>query len=60
MPARTGPPHLDPQVAEEALRILYRRRASLREEEEPPPGALKAIETLIEEYERAQNLRNTP
>jgi len=35
----------------EALRTLYRLRTGWNEREDAPPGALKAIERLIEEYE---------
>jgi hypothetical protein len=37
---------------DEALRILYRLRAGWNEREDAPPGALKAIEQLIEDYEQ--------
>jgi hypothetical protein len=36
---------------EEALRILYRLRATWTERDEAPPAGLKAVERLIEEYE---------
>ena len=50
---------MDPQVSEEALRILRRLRAGLLEQEVRPPGALKAVESLIEEYEQASALLAT-
>jgi hypothetical protein len=50
-PAPMNPNH-DPQVREEALKILYRLRAELYEREDRPATTLKAIERLIEDYER--------
>ena len=41
----------DPRVRDEALRTLYRLRANLIMQEEQPRGVLRAIESLIEEYE---------
>jgi hypothetical protein len=47
------------QEREEALRILQRLRAQFDSLEDAPPGALKAIEALIDEYEQKSkaNLR---
>jgi hypothetical protein len=44
-------PKQDPQVRDEALKTLYRLRAELNELEHRPTTMLKAIETLIEDYE---------
>jgi hypothetical protein len=41
----------DPEGREEALRTLYRLRAGFAERKDLPPSVLKAIESLIEEYE---------
>ena len=38
-------------MREEALKTLYRLRATLRERDEPPSSVLKAIESLIAQYE---------
>jgi hypothetical protein len=43
--------HYTKAEAAEALRILYRLRATWSEREDAPAGALKAIERLIEEYD---------
>jgi hypothetical protein len=39
---------------EEALRILYRLRVTWTERDDAPAGGLKAIESLIEEFEQKQ------
>jgi hypothetical protein len=41
----------DPQVREEALRVLYRLRAQFLERKDRPSSLLKAVESLIVEYE---------
>ena len=41
----------DSEVREEALRTLYRLRANFAERKDLPPSLLKAIESLIYEYE---------
>ena len=46
---------MDPLASEEALRTLERLRAGLLEQEESHPGILKAIESLIEEYEQQRS-----
>lgn len=46
-----GPRSQDPHVDEEALKILYRLRAEFRKRSDPPSSFLKAIESLIGEYE---------
>ena len=46
-----APTDQNAQVRDEALRTLYRLRASLIKQKEQPRGVLKAIESLIEEYE---------
>lgn len=46
-----APTDQDPEVRDEALRTLYRLRATLIKQEEQPRGVLKAIESLIKEYE---------
>ena len=46
------PTNHEPQMREEALRILYRLRANLAQQDEPPRHVPKAVELLIEEYER--------
>ncbi len=51
-------PKQDPHVREEALKTLYRLRARLDEPEDGSTIRLKAIESLIEEYEAAA--RQTP
>jgi hypothetical protein len=45
----------DPYERDEALRILYRLRAAWTERDEAPTTALKAVESLIEEYEEKQD-----
>ena len=46
-----APTDQDPQVRDEALRTPFRLRANLTRQEEQPRGVLKAIESLIKEYE---------
>jgi len=41
----------NPEVREEALKTLYRLQAEFRKRREPSSSALKAIESLIAEYE---------
>jgi hypothetical protein len=41
----------NPQVREEALKTLYRLRAQLDEREDGSTARLKAVDSLIEEYE---------
>jgi hypothetical protein len=43
------------QERREALRILQRLRAQFDSLEDAPPGALKAIEALIDEYEQKKS-----
>ncbi len=50
-PIQMAPTDQDPEVRDEALRTLYRLRANLIKQEEQPRGVLKAIESLIKEYE---------
>ena len=52
---RTDRTSHDPQVRDEALKTLYRLRATLGEREEPPSSTLKAIESLIAEYEQERS-----
>ena len=40
-------------MRDEALKTLYRLRAELAQSERRPPSVLKAVESLIEEYEAA-------
>ena len=49
---------VDPQVREEALKTLYRLRAQLDKPEDRSTTRLKAIDSLIEEYEAA--VRQSP
>ena len=42
----------DPQVREEALKTLYRLRADRGTSGDSTSSVLKAIESLIEEYEK--------
>ena len=42
-------------MRDEALKTLYRLRATLGEREEPPSSTLKAIESLIAEYEQERS-----
>jgi hypothetical protein len=51
-PAHRPPKDWDPQVSEEALRILYRLRAGLLAQGERSAGVLEAVEWLIEKYEK--------
>ena len=51
-------PKEDPQVREEALKTLYRLRAQLDEPEDRSTTTLKAVDSLIEEYETA--VRQSP
>lgn len=44
-----------PQVREEALKTLYRLRAEFRERREPSSSVLRAIESLIAEYEEKRS-----
>ena len=50
-PVQMAPTDQNPKVRDEALRTLYRLRANLIRQEEQPRGALRAIESLIKEYE---------
>lgn len=45
----------NPQVREEALKTLYRLRAEFRERREPSSSVLRAIESLIAEYEEERS-----
>ena len=49
---QADPTSHDPQVREEALRTLYRLRAEFRERNDRPSSLLKAVESLIAEYEK--------
>ena len=46
------PESLTLQERKEALRIFQRLRAEFESRDDAPPGALKAIEALIHEYEQ--------
>jgi hypothetical protein len=53
-------PKENPQVREEALKTLYRLRAQLDEREDGSTTRLKAIDSLIEEYEEQIQRRSPP
>lgn len=50
----------EPDERDEALRILYRLRAVWTEHDHAPPTALKAVESLIQEYEQEQEAAGGP
>ena len=51
IPVQMATTNHDPLVDEEALKILYRLRGQFHERRDPPSDALKAIESLIAQYE---------